>query len=210
MVAKSRFEQKGKPRRSAKYSIVIVCEGTKTEPLYFESLGAQYKCDVFVEGMGQSPRCVVESAIPYKEYILPRGSVWAVFDRDSFDSEEFNNAINRGEANGIRCAWSNEAFELWFLLHFDYRNTAESRDKYSKLLTKKLGEKYAKNQPDILSKMMAAGGSMENAVANAKRLERNWEDADTRYARHNPRTKVFALVEDMLEMGEFWRIGVDR
>ena len=44
----------------------------------------------------------------------PYDSVWAVFDKDSFPDDKFNQAIKKAEANGIGCAWSNEAFELWY------------------------------------------------------------------------------------------------
>ena len=58
--------------------------------------------------------------------------VWVVFDRDDFN--DFNEAIALAERKGYKAAWSNEAFELWYLLHFIYLDTAISRADYIKKL----------------------------------------------------------------------------
>jgi hypothetical protein len=58
--------------------------------------------------------------------------LWVVFDRDSFSPNDFNNAVHRCQnvKPVIGCAWSNEAFELWYLLHFHYYNNGMSRKDY--------------------------------------------------------------------------------
>ena len=44
--------------------------------------------------------------------------VWVAFDRDSFpDFDAAVFALKRMSAQGYREAWSNECFELWYLLH---------------------------------------------------------------------------------------------
>jgi hypothetical protein len=52
--------------------------------------------------------------------------LWVVFDRDSFAPQSFNNAINKciQDRPNIDAAWSNEAFELWYLLHLIYFDNA--------------------------------------------------------------------------------------
>ena len=41
-----------------------------------------------------------------------------------------NKAINDATANDLKVAWSNEAFELWYLLHFIFLDTAITRKAY--------------------------------------------------------------------------------
>ena len=72
---------------------LIVCEGTKTEPNYFEALkkelprGILEKIDI--EGLGKNTLSIIEEAIKlreqaYKERNWIYDEVWAVFDKDSF------------------------------------------------------------------------------------------------------------------------------
>jgi len=117
---------------------LIVCEGEKTEPNYFRSFPKQSGkiiFDITFDGGGISTLKVVEKAIQLRDRSQQKyDRVWAVFDRDSFKANSFNSAIQKAEANDIKCAWSNEAFELWYLLHFHNRITAMSRDEYKKAI----------------------------------------------------------------------------
>jgi RloB-like protein len=128
--------------------------------------------------------------------------VWAVFDRDSFPPEHFNNAIFKGKSLGIDCAWTNEAFELWYLLHFQSFTHGMSRDDYKPLiereLTKKLGNPfiYRKNDPAMFS-LLQRHGDIDQAIRRAKKLEDAFEGR-TDYAEHNPCTKVYVLIEKLL------------
>ena len=63
-----------------------------------------------------------------EDWSLPEDSnVWCVFDRDKNIDEaqnersniEFDEAIALARRRGIKVAWSNDAFELWVLLHFE-------------------------------------------------------------------------------------------
>ncbi len=58
--------------------------------------------------------------------------LWCVFDKDSFSDDNFNQAKKLAENNNIRPAYSNEAFELWYLLHFGYHQAATSRNDMAK------------------------------------------------------------------------------
>ena len=135
--------------------------------------------------------------------------VWAVFDRDSFPSERFNNAIFKAKKKHINCAWSNEAFELWYILHFQYRHTSMSRQDYKKCLeveiSKKISEqtkietefKYKKNSKEMYS-ILKNYGNEKQAIKWAKKLERHYQD--TNYSNHNPCTRVYDLIERLNEL----------
>jgi hypothetical protein len=108
-----------------KQRFLIVCEGKKTEPQYFQVFRVP-KIIVIVVGIGDNTVGVVEQALEEREG-QDYDQVWCVFDRDSFPEEHFNRALALAKKHGIEVAYSNEAFELWYLLHFHYYNTGISR-----------------------------------------------------------------------------------
>ncbi|HPX75067.1 MAG TPA: RloB family protein [Bacteroidales bacterium] len=130
---------------------LIVCEGEKTEPNYFESLkndlpkGVLNVCDFRIEGTGNNTVSLVKRAMALRDQWQmqiekPIDKLWIVFDKDSFSDQSFNAAIQTCMAKNpeVDCAWTNEAFELWYLLHFHYYNTGISRKQYQELIEKNL------------------------------------------------------------------------
>jgi hypothetical protein len=69
--------------------------------------------------------------------------------------------------NEMHVAYSNEAFELWYLLHFHFYNTGISRDSYKSKLTKLLKHKYEKNSTKIYEKIKSR---QPDAIKNATNL----------------------------------------
>ena len=184
--------------------ILIVCEGEKTEPNYFKAIKKSRYTEVLevqVKGEGRSTVSLVKKAIEIRDKgIKTYDRVWAVFDKDSFT--DFNDAIKLAKKNKIHAAWSNESFELWYCLHFNYLNTGVSRSQYIDILekeirkkTKNKGYKYNKNDPDMYSLLKQIGD--ENlAIMNAKKLEAFFE-GDSNFENHNPCTMVYKLVEEL-------------
>lgn len=184
---------------------LIVCEGAKTEPNYFRSFPGQINNVVYelqFDGGGINTIQVVDKAIELKNKSQqPFDRVWAVFDKDDFKETYFNRAITKGQENGVRCAWSNEAFELWFLLHFQYRNTPMPRIDYAKEIAKAINEKqqsksysYAKNAKDMYG-LLQQYGSEDDAIRYAEKLCQSHYDDN--YAKHNPCTTVHKLVNEL-------------
>ncbi len=178
---------------------LIVCEGTETEPNYFKHFPlSQLQIDVI--GFGENPSNLVEKAIEISRQGKIYDQVWCVFDRNSWTADDFNGAITYAEQNGIKVAYSNEAFELWYLLHFDYRDTAMSRKDYKGELTKKLREaklisknqKYEKNNQEIYAFLEI---KQNQAIQNAKRLLKEYNPLNP--AKDNPSTTVHLLVEQL-------------
>ncbi len=198
--------KQNKPRELVVY-FLIVCEGEKTEPNYFKSFPkkvGKFIYDLEFEGGGISTIKVVEKAIDLRDKSKQKyDRVWVVFDRDSFKANSFNSAILRAKANNINCAWSNEAFELWYLLHFHNRTTPMKRDEYkkaieqavnSKLGNKKKPFKYKKNDTEMYS-LLNKIGSQETAIKWAKELANSI--SGEQFANYNPQTMVFKLVEEL-------------
>lgn len=216
----ARQEQKRKLNvRTKRMYYLIVCEGEATEPNYFEGLkqdlpkGVLTAYQIDIEGTGRNTQSLVDEALRLKtayekNTTRPVDKLWVVFDRDSFVANEFNNAIVRCAQNTpvIGCAWSNEAFELWYLLHFHYYNNAISRKDYQDLIEENLrpflGEeyRYQKNSIEMYA-LLKEYGSIEDAIRNAKNLERNFAGRQD-YANHNPCTMVYKLVEELLQLKE--------
>jgi len=97
---------------------LIVCEGAKTEPQYFERFRVPGLV-VKVEGVGMNTLSLVEEAVKLREED-DYDQVWCVFDKDDFSIDQFENAIHCAKENGMYVAYSNQAFELWYVLHFEY------------------------------------------------------------------------------------------
>jgi len=220
-----RYARQAQKRKSRQIvcKILIVTEGTKTEPNYFKAFRTFNRgtviYDIEVKGEGDNTINVVDKAIELKgkgDY----DSVWAVFDRDSFPANKFNDAILKAESNSVGCAWSNEAFELWYLYHFQNRVTAMNRSEYKKAITDAVNKspkykikkpyQYEKNCPDNYQ-IMTTYGSMDNAIQFAESTSKTF--TDKRYAMHNPCTKVFKLVRLLIgqdsEFNEYLRKKID-
>jgi hypothetical protein len=178
-------------KREERKKLLIVCEGEKTEPLYFESFGIPISF-VKVHGAGMNTISVVEEAIRLRaENPEKYEIVWCVFDRDSFAAQRFNEAIDLAKRNGINVAYTNEAFELWYLLHFDYHNTGISRSQYEEKLTENLGRKYEKNDGTMYSELI---DKQDIAIKYAKNLLKS-HGKNHNPEKDNPSTTVHLLVE---------------
>jgi hypothetical protein len=176
--------------------ILIVCEGDQTEPNYFRSFPTKPEvCDKLdVEGTGFNTLSLVREAIRLKQGALnkhtPYREVWCVFDRDSFPLENFTKALSLAASNQINCAYSVEAFEIWYLLHFNYIDAALSRTQYEARLSELLKRQYLKNAGnmyDLLKKYQS------KAIQNAKRLFT--KQSVLPLSEQNPITTVYQLVE---------------
>ena len=176
--------------------ILIVCEGEKTEPGYF--LGFHVTDNVF--GQGLETLRVVEDAIRRNALDGPFDQIWCVFDRDGFPPADFDNAIGNVrslESNGFHVAFSNEAFELWYLLHFEYLQSAISRSMYCDKLSAHLGCKYNKSDPNV-GILVGEKGSEQDAIRNAEKLL-SLHDPGVPYHKCAPMTTVHELVKVLRE-----------
>ncbi|MFP3043223.1 RloB family protein [Treponema primitia] len=178
--------------------ILIVCEGEKTEPNYFKAF-PENPCvydEIDIQGTGYNTISLVEKAIQLKNEAQkkrqPYQEVWCVFDRDSFPLESFNEALALAKRENIRCAYSIEAFEIWYLLHFNYCDTALSRTQYKEKLTTALDAEYLKNAKDMYKRLQ---DKQETAIRNANKL---YNIQCTKAIRdQNPITTVFELVKKL-------------
>jgi hypothetical protein len=184
--------------RDPRPRILIVCEGEKTEPNYFR--GFRLPSVVLkVVPAGAQHKTVVKKAVDLKSKDNDYDEIWCVFDRDKNtgggDKQAFNEAISIADKNEIKVAYSNDAFELWYLLHFGYYHTAISRSDYIVKLNKLIPDGYKKNDPNMFLKLE---NKMDDAIRNAKKLHQQW--AVEKPEKADPSTTVYLLVEHLREL----------
>lgn len=146
----ARREQKD-ARRASYPRILIVSEGSKTEPLYFEEIRAAYRLhsanvEVQPSQLGTAPIQVVQ----YAKQIFEKGSrhkgirprsfdqVYEVFDRDDhpsyFDALDLAASMDGTLRNedkqpvSFKAIPSVPSFELWLLLHYENIQAPIHRD----------------------------------------------------------------------------------
>ena len=133
--------------REIKQSFLIVCEGEKTEPDYFKAF-RMTAATIKAVGQAMNTVTLVNKAITIRDADRKKKRIydqcWVVFDKDDFPARDFNQAILLAERNGFRVAYSNQAFEFWFLLHFNLYTGAIHRSKYKDMLTRLICMPYIK------------------------------------------------------------------
>lgn len=212
-MAKSKPWNKSAKGRGAKRSrhrrrVLICCEDSKSSADYLRCFPVDPKrVTLQVVGTGRNTDSLVEAAIKMTAKAVknkvPYSQIWCVFDRDSFPLKNYARAFELAHANNIRTAWTNEAFELWYLLHFDYCDSAISRNDYAKKLSER-GFDYDKADREVYDKIQL---QQETAIWNAKRLERHWNESGVHSPeRQNPSTSVHHLVEFLNELASLGKV----
>jgi hypothetical protein len=122
-----------KPTRPAFDRILIVTEGAKTEPLYFEDIRKQKRIssahiEVVHSPLGTQPRQVVDAAVAKFLQSKAFERVYAVFDRDDHQTyadalvraRQLDKTLKNDERKAVRffAVPTVPCFELWLLLHF--------------------------------------------------------------------------------------------
>lgn len=179
--------------------ILIVCGGEQTEKKYFEAFPVKKDVVIVdVKGIGADPITLLKKTLRIKDQGVSDDSaynqVWLVIDKDDFPDDLFNNVINSAEANKVRVAYSNQAFELWYLLHFEFLNTSIDRQRYCTKLSSLLDHEYKKNDEDIYTKLK---GKQYDAICRAKKLLGAFDRINP--AKNDPSTTVHKLVECLNE-----------
>ena len=130
-----------RPFRSPKPRILIVCEGTRTEPGYFRAFRHAERSLVELEiSPGGVPRTLVQRAVQLKDTAakqsrthadenLKYDEVWCVFDID--EHPNIQDATQQARDNQVEVAISNPCFELWILLHYQDQRAHIDRDRLS-------------------------------------------------------------------------------
>ena len=202
-------KDKLKSKRRAPANYLIVCEGKKTEPNYFNGLKKQInkeygnKVDVLIPSIGvKGTGMNTTSLVKYTQKTVNHankiyGQVWVVFDKDDYSNEQFESAIANCDYN---VCWSNPNFELWLLSHFKKVSRYISKENVLVELKKEflkngLGD-YSKNDPSIFEKVTKKE-KIHTAIENCKQMEELNKNAQA--SERNPTTKVYKIVDGLKE-----------
>ena len=199
-------------KRPKRRFFLIVCEGEKTEPNYFEAIRLKLPKDmvsrVVIRGAGKNTLSLIEEVEAIIEQrrtqdLPPFYNVWIVMDRDSFPAEDFDNAIRKIEQHpempGAKkwfAAWSNEAFELWYILHYtEQTGGAIHREEYAEKLERFLGHPYVKNSLTMFQELQCR---TLDAIRRAQHGHHLLQRQHLSFSRMNPATTVYQLVSELL------------
>jgi hypothetical protein len=187
-------------------TFLIVCEG-QTEEVYFKSFPVLTATIQSVQ-TGSSNMALVDAADHYRR-MGSYDEVWCVFDFDvdlmiQGQGEDFNRAIRKAMERGYNCAYSNDAFELWFVLHYQYLDQQQHRQFFYQLLSNHWGINYSREGKTYafsktIYRLLSSDpkSSQQTAIANARRLLALHDGKPCHL--QNPVTTVFLLVERLNE-----------
>lgn len=184
--------------RVPKQSFLIICEGVNTEPDYFNAFRLT-SASVKAVGKGLNTIRLVHEAFIIRDEERRKGHLfdqyWMVFDKDDFPSQDFNEAIRLAEANGFRVAYSNQAFEYWFLLHFNMYRGYIHRNDYAQMLSQLMKIKYCKKDNFTTKIYGMLLPYQQEAIARAKKIYADFGNTSPSQAVSS--TTVFKLVEEL-------------
>ena len=173
---------------------LIVCEDSKSSLDYLMKFEIpQVYAEILSEGGAGNTVSVVDKAIELKIEAERRHQpfihCWCVIDRDEHPQDRYKLAFERAKQNkDVSVVWANECFELWYLLHFCYRDTGIGRADLYKELSKqdRLSRKYDKADKAVFELLK---DKRHTAHRNAARLLEFNPSSLT-----NPSTNVHLLV----------------
>ncbi len=181
-------------QKPVRESFLIFCEGA-TEVGYFSCFKKRAKLVA-----GGNALKIVQSAVAYKNAAEKQvDQYWVVFDKDETSDLQFGQAIAMARENGIRVAWSNQAFECWIILHYREFNHACHRNDYEAMLKQYIQEYDASKKGEEQGRQLHQKTIplLKTALANARRGHTSFPP-DKPDAHKQTSTLVYTLVEAIL------------
>ena len=182
------------PSREPYASVLIVCEGGKSEPNYLFGLVSTYRLSSANIRITPADGTDPVSVVKYAQELYVEGKydrVYCVFDRDEHPNyDEALQLIARLANFFAITSWP--CFEIWILLHFIY--SAAPRDRNGALA--EVLKYYGKYTKDCRTCFGDLKSRLDDALHHARRLEgENRKTGST-----NPSTKMHNLVEYLIRL----------
>ena len=194
-----RHERRKSPNHQRRNSFCIFTEG-KTEELYFDGFDLptlRVKC---VGLGGGNAEHLLQEALGYMRMAkyADYDYYWLVFDCDDNSQEELQRVIAKAERNKVHWCFSNPCFELWYLLHFVYRDTPLTASDLKKRLLKEWIPGYNETMEGVWKLL---SDKTDVAVRHALRLlpYETRDEWKQKLQQANPLTNVDELVLKLLE-----------
>jgi len=194
-------------------AILIVTEGTVTEPIYFELLRDSLQLSTVtvkvMPGKASDPRHVIQTAVDEVEDLKSRvkkdqiavdevkryDHVWAVIDTDVATRKGFwNDVVQKAKSKGVRLAHSTPCFEYWLLLHLKKTTRADlvNGDAAKKAFENEPGQDYSTNRKVAETAIASILPNWPTAVKYAQEV-RSGNEATGTPTPANPSTEVDLL-----------------
>ncbi|WP_175938607.1 RloB family protein [Caballeronia sp. BCC1704] len=185
--------------------VLIVCEGIRTEPLYFRDMIATLELTSAQVDVEPSTSTCPANLVRYAEKRKREedfDAVYCVFDKDTH--EHFPDAIARLKgfkgrkiALNIEAIYSIPCFELWLLLHDGFSTKAylTATELINDLKKSERFANYVKAKRGIFQAMRK---DLKTALKHARKLDGSGDD----FGLSNPLTKVYRLVEELFNLSE--------
>ncbi len=227
-------------------TFIIFCEDKVSEPVYlkyFETSNikinfAKEQKSMMANVLSAITHCRENGLIQFIDgndcLVAEDTQIWCVYDRDKEESSvnlpkgntDFDQSIITANSAGIKVAWSNDAFELWVLLHFEDIEFENFENTKRKTYYNKLTEifKNLENPNDNLIKVknytnwnykhsLKSEKNFRNivrseiinktneAINRAKKLEEYFNEQNLQNHKKSPCTLMHHLVEELIELG---------
>jgi len=184
-------------------TFLIVCEG-QTEKCYFKSFPVRTVKVEAINLEGQSKlklvECAQEIAVAKNTMKFGVYSTWMT-TKDKINFRLLIMLFIKHSLN-FNVAYSNDAFELWFYLHYHYTDTAHLRDFYYERLSRLWNINYVNDGKrysfctGIYDKLKNDNrASQQQAIARAEKLFLDQQDKP--FHEQNPVTAVYQLVRTL-------------
>lgn len=191
----------------ARSKFYILTNGRETEKNYFDLIKSKKSIfDVKVEYQNSNPIQLVKYA---SQYLREANQVWCVFDIDNnFNDGTLIQAIKLAEETGVQIAYSNIAFEVWLLSHYQKVESSYDNARLIRQMDKliredfRLNRDYDKSDKELLKKHFLP--KLDDAVVNSKVIyQRKVKQHEQEYMGNknyriwewNSSTNVFQLIE---------------
>ena len=197
-----RRESFKEPRKS----ILIVCEGEKTEPIYFNALKERLRLimvDVDIVGEGAAPITVVDHVIELREERkrIARRSLtktayevmYCVIDVEvPVPHESLARAIDKAKRNKLEVILSNPCFEYWYILHFRKTSAPFNRSQDAKAALRREHPAYNESDTTIFNVVYP---KTSDAIKYSKEVLKEQHNNSEDLSDCNPSTHVHKIVE---------------
>lgn len=195
-IEKSRIDRK---KRQVIPTILFVCEGTKTETLYFAALKDLYQRKINIK-IPQNNKTSPEHLVRYAEFLKNKDYcdyLYVVFDLDNNTQVKLNEAKSLAE-NITEIILSNPCFEIWYLLHFEKTTRPFTKQSEVETNLKRYIPKYEKNKCIF----NIIGDKIDKAIENAESLELFHNENNTALYSidSRPYTAVYKIIKKINEL----------
>ncbi len=187
-------------------SILIVCEGEKSEPIYFNALKAKLRLiivDVEIIGKGAAPITVVNSAIDLREQRKRKAKksltkaeyeiIYCVFDVEAPTPHgSLTGAVGMAHAHNLEVILSNPCFEYWYILHFRKTSAPFSSSQNVKSALRREHSAYSESDTTIFNVVYP---KTSDAIKHSKEVLKEQHNDSEDLSDCNPSTHVHKIVE---------------